>query len=759
MPHVGDCVAHRANTEIAMAQLKHGWDPRLWVSLKPFGIGEQRPNNFKEIALALRENSDQLPYAWRILNEGVCDGCALGTTGMRDWTIEGVHLCNIRLRLLRLNTMPAFDAGLLADVAPLAGKPTRELRELGRLPYPMLRRRGEPGFRRVPWDEALDLAADRIRASNPERVGFYLTSRGIPNETYYVAQKAVRAMGSNNIDNAARLCHSPSTVSLKETVGVGATSCSYTDWIESELIVFFGSNIATNQPVATKYLYYARKNGAQVAVVNPYREQGMQRYWIPSNIDSALFGTKLTDRFFQVDIGGDIGFINGTLKHMLAEGWINADFIRDHTTGFEALAASLARQSWEELERASGVSRDEMYAFAQMLAKARRAVFVWSMGITQHDDSEQAVRAIVNLALLGGFVGRTGCGLMPIRGHSGVQGGAEMGAYASAFPGGAPITSEQAERLSALWQFPVPATPGLRTSDMIDAAHAGRMDVLFSVGGNFLEVLPDPAYTEQALARVPLRVHYDIILTPQMLLDPADVVLLLPAMTRYEIVGGVTETSTERRVMFSPEIPGPRIGEARAEWEVMLELARRVRPELADRLRFDGTPGVRAEIARAVPFYDGIQHLKQAGDQFQYGGAHLYADGQFATPDKRARFSAVQLDTHRNQLPAGTFRLNTRRGKQFNSIVHEQVDSVTGAARDDVLISSVDAEQLGLGNGDAIMLRSSIGELRGRVRIAPIKPGNLQVHWPEGNVLIEHECRSPQAGIPDYNALVTIERL
>lgn len=159
-------------------------NPSLWVSLKPFGIGHQRPNNYAEIWHALWENRDQLGYAWRILNHGVCDGCALGTTGLKDWTLDGIHLCNVRLRLLRLNTMPALDVSLLEDVSQLKGKRSQELRSLGRLPFPMVRRRGEPGFSRVTWDEAMDLAAARIRASGPERIGFYLTSRGMPNEAY-----------------------------------------------------------------------------------------------------------------------------------------------------------------------------------------------------------------------------------------------------------------------------------------------------------------------------------------------------------------------------------------------------------------------------------------------------------------------------------------------------------------------------------------------------------------------------------------------
>jgi len=127
-----------------------------------------------------------------------------------------------------------------------------------------------------------------------------MTSRGVPNETYYAAQKAVRALGTNNIDNAARICHSPSTFALKAALGVAATTCSYTDLIGTDLVVFFGSNVANNQPVMMKYLYYARKAGTKVAVVNPYREPAMERYWVPSDVESALFGTKIAEHFFHL---------------------------------------------------------------------------------------------------------------------------------------------------------------------------------------------------------------------------------------------------------------------------------------------------------------------------------------------------------------------------------------------------------------------------------------------------------------------------
>jgi molybdopterin-dependent oxidoreductase alpha subunit len=732
------------------------WTPSHWASWKPFGIGEQYPNNYWEVFRAMWLSRKQLPYAWNILNKGVCDGCALGTTGMKDWTLDGIHLCNVRLRLLQMNTMPAFDPVLLKDVSQLQTQKSAQLRDLGRLPYPMIRQRGEKGFRRVSWDQALEVVASRIRATTPERLSFYITSRGTVNETYYATQKAVRAMGCNNIDNAARICHSPSTAGLKSTLGAGATTCSYKDWIGTDLLVFIGSNVANNQPVTVKYLHYAKKAGTKIVVINTYREPGMERYWVPSIVESALFGTKFAEDFFLVSLGGDMAFLNGTIKHMIANSWVDQSFIDRYTTGFEELKEVIASQSWEELERLSGSTRDEMYAFAKMVGEANKAVFVWSMGITQHECGEDNVRSIINLALTKGFVGREGCGLMPIRGHSGVQGGAEMGCYATVFPGGKPITPDNAAELSQIWGFEVPATQGLIAPDMINAAHQGQLDVLFSVGGNFLEVLPEPKYVEAALKQIPLRVHMDIVLSSQMLVEPADTVVLLPATTRYEIPGGVTETSTERRVIFSPEITGPRIGEARPEWQVFMELARRVRPDLGDKLYFENTAAMRQEIAQVVPQYAGIQHLQQQGDQFQYGGSHLCFGWSFSTPDGKAHFTP--LSPPQKQLPVGCFFVATRRGKQFNSMVQERKDAITGAVREAVLMNASDAAKLGLKDGDRITLKNDLGELTGKVYIAAIQPGNLQVHWPEGNVLLDKTKRSVE-GVPDYNAIARLEKI
>jgi len=728
----------------------------LWIGFRPYGIGETKPNHYKEIVRTVWENRRNLPYAWKVLHKGVCDGCALGVAGFHDWTISGVHLCTTRLNLLQVNTMGALDPAVLADVEPLRARTGKELRHLGRLAHPMVRRAGEPGFRPVAWEEALDLVAGAIRDTTPDRLAVYLTARGITNETYYVAQKVTRFLGTNNIDNAARVCHAPSTTTLKRAIGVGATTCSYTDVIESDLIVLFGANVANAQPVFMKYLYLARKRGAKVAVVNPMVEPGLARYWVPSSVESAMFGTKMTDEFFTVNTGGDVAFVNGVLKVLLAEGAVDREFVREHTEGFGDLLETLEGESFDELERQSGATRADMERFARLYGSAASAVLVWSMGITQHERGSDNVAAIVNLALARGNVGRRGAGLMPIRGHSGVQGGAEMGAYATVFPGGVGITSESATELSERYGFTIGDRPGLTAEEMIETASRGALDLLYSSGGNFLDVLPDPALVEDALQRVPVRVHQDIVVSSQMLVGAAKAVVLLPAATRYEQRDGGTQTTTERRIAFSPEITGHQVGEARSEWEVFVDLARRVDPGRAHLVEFASGQEIRDEIARVVPSYAGVETLRRTGDSVQWGGRRLCEGGAFPTPDGRAHF--VPVEPASVEIAPGEFRLSTRRGKQFNTMIHVETDPLTGAPRDALFVAASDARAIGVTQGDHVVVRSRVGAMGARVHIADVRPGNVQVFFPEGNALLAAGRRDHDSGVPDYNAVVTIER-
>ena len=669
--------------------------------------------------------------------------------------MDGIHLCALRLKLLRLNTMPAMDWHLLEDVNALRKVPPRNLKKLGRLAVPMVRRRGEKGFRRISWDEAIGLAAEGLKETDPHRIAWYLTSRGLTNEAYYAHQKVARFFGTNHVDTSARICHAPSTAGLNATVGCAATTCSYSDWMGTDLLVLVGTNLANNQPVATKYLYYAKQKGTKVFLVNPYFEPGLERYWVPSITKSALFGTRFADDFFPIQVGGDVPFFYGVLKHLIENGWVDREFIATRTIGWDATSAKTSSFSWETLEQSSGLTRADMRRFAEAFGKARSAIIVWSMGITQHRYGSDNVRAIVNLQLAKGNVGRPNTGLMPIRGHSGVQGGAEMGGMPSAYVMGAAVNEDNARRFAQpeYWGFEPPTWKGLTAAAMIQAADRNEIDALWQSGGNFVDTLPGPDRVRRAVGNIRLRIHQDIIVSSNMRVDPAQTVLLLPSRTRYEQRGGGTETSTERRVIYSPEILGPRPGEARDEWEIPVLVARRAYPEQGAKFfPWSDTQDIRNEIDRVCPIYKGIAKLKKKGDQFQYGGPRLLED-RFLTPDGKGHFSAIELPTE--TVPAGSFLLATRRGKQFNSMIQGEFDPLTGAHRDSIFMSQEDAKRLRLQEGDPILLRNDRGEFRGHVKIDRIKPGYLEGHWPELNILVA-AGRLDLSGVPDYNAIVEV---
>ena len=578
-----------------------------------------------------------------------------------------------------------------------------------------------------------------------------------------MAQKVARFLGTNNVDNAARLCHSPSGAAMKATLGVGASTCSYSDWYGTDLVIFFGSNPANDQPVSTKYLHEAKKLGTKVVLVNPLLEPGMKKYWVPSNLDSALLGTEIADYWFPVTQGGDIAFLYGVLKVLIERAWVDETFLREHCAGWDAVKAEVAGLMRVDLVKRAGLSWRSIEEFAELIHGAKNAVLVWSMGITQHPWGGDGVQMILNLALSQGWLGRDKCGVMPIRGHSSVQGGSEMGAYATALPGGIGITPESVAHLSAQYGFPVPDWRGLTATEMVEASARGELDVLYCLGGNFLRTLPEPGYVARALENVPLRVHQDIILTDQMFIEAQEEVILLPAKTRYEQDDGGTETSTERRVMFSPELPRADMGECRAEWKILRDIAAATYPERAHLLGCATGWEMREEIARVVPFYDGIQHLRKTGDAFQYGGPHLCPGGHCQTPDGRAHLRPVPLPDSEAGLQSADgqplFKVSTRRGKQFNTLIYAEIDPLTGAARDAVFMSAEDAATLHVKHGDRIALVNDLGRYDGTVFLAAIAPGNLQIMWPEGNVIIRRGVVDAAGGVPDYNARVRVERL
>jgi molybdopterin-dependent oxidoreductase alpha subunit len=744
-------------------------DPTLWVSPIPFGLGKVKPKHIRDTMKVAWDNRDNVGYATRILTEGVCDGCALGVSGLYDQTLTGPHICTTRMNVLRLNTMPAIKPEILhADIDELRQYDSTGLRKLGRIPYPMIRRKGERSFTRISWDEAMDMIADKMKALDPKQYAFYLTSRGITNESYYVAGKVSRFLGTNNIDNASRICHSPSKTALKRSIGVGASTSNYLDWIGTDVILVWGSVASNSSPVSTKYMLEAKKKGTKIIVINPYKEPAMDQYWIPSNVESALFGTKIADDWYQVNIGGDIAFMHGIMKHWfdmeekehgLA---INHQFVNEHVNDYEKLKKKVQEQSWEQIIESSGITQERIVELAELLAKSENAVYVWALGLTMHSFATDNISQVANLALLRGHLGRKHSGLMPFRGHSSVQGSGEMGADPFVLPGG-DFSGENIDRIEKIWGFELPKWQGdvvgvTLENILLPGDHESKIKLYYMSGGNFLETMPNPDFIEKALTELEIRVHQDIILNTSTLLDAKESVIILPAKTRYEQEDGGTSTSTERMVYFSPEIKGNknRIEEARAEWKIYIDLAKRVKEEAAQLVDFKSGQEIRNEIAQANPNYNGVQHLKKKGDVFQWGGAWLCEGGICPTPDGKGNLISVDIPDL-NKKP-NQFYLTTRRGKQFNSMVYKEVDPFNNAERYDVLMNKDDGYELSVAEGEGIVLYNRYGVFQGRAKFVDIAPGNVEVHFPEGNCLLPKGRYEQFAKIPDYNIAITVEK-
>ena len=585
------------------------------ASLVPFGLHQVEPRHVREAFRIAWDNRDNVGYAWQILRHGVCDGCSLGPRGLRDDVLPGLHLCTSRLQRLRNDTIGPFAPADVADIDRLRRMDDRALRLLGRVPYPFVYRPGDKGFSRIGWAEAIDLIADRLREIPNERQAYFATPEGITNETYYVFTKLARLMGTNNVDFCGRLCHQATVTGLGRTIGVDAPTVSLSDLIGTDLVVLWGTNLANDQPVSVKYLAKAKEERARIVVVNPVREKGLERSWFPSDVGSTLFGTRLMDDFVQIRAGGDIALMNAVLKLLVEWGAVDRAFIDAHTTGWEDLVAALDQQPMVDLLGLAGVRFNELEWLARLIARARTMVTVYGMGLTQHHFGTQNVMGVVDLHLSQGAIGRPKAGILPMGEHSGVQGGGECGVSSGAFPGGREVSEQTAREMSELWGHPVPHAPGLSTGPMLKAAHEGQIDSLYDTGGNLYATLPDPAAVASAVQPIGLRVHQDTHIDPSTLIEPGEMVILLPAQTRYEQRGGGTSTSVERRIRFSPEIPGhARIGEAKPGYEIPALIAKAVDPELSDAFDYHDSQDVRDEMGHTIPVYAGIEKLHAEGD-------------------------------------------------------------------------------------------------------------------------------------------------
>ncbi len=690
-------------------------------------------------------------HAMRARN--ACKTCALGMGGQLGGMVnEGGHfpeVCKKSLQALASDMQARISPEFFAryPIAALRTLSPRELEACGRLVDPVYAAPGATHYRVIRWDEALARVAAKLQASGPARSFFYASGRS-SNEAGFLLQLFARLFGTNYVNNCSYYCHQASGVGLNSTLGTGTATVQLDDVEGCDLYVLLGGNPASNHPRLLRSLMKIRRRRGHVIVVNPAREVGLVNFRVPSDPASLLFGSRIASLYVQPHIGGDIALLTGVAKGVLARGAEERTFIDEHTEGFADFRALVEATPWSAIEAAAGVERHTIDRVVDMYASARHAVIGWTMGITHHVHGVENVQMIANLALLRGMVGRRNAGLMPIRGHSNVQGVGSVG-----------VTPQLKQQILARFEqrlgVRVPASPGLDTMACMEASSRGEMETAVCLGGNLFGSNPDSRFAAAALSQLDLVTYLATTLNTGHAWGTAKETLVLPVLPRDEEPQRTTQESMFNYVRLSDGGPARYAG-PRSEVSVLVEIGRRVLGDDGP-VRWSDLESherIRGLIAELIPGLEPLADIDRTRREFHIPGRHL--DGpRFPTPSGKARFHAVGLPVLPSTGTAQLRLMTVRSEGQFNTVVYEEEDIYRGQERRDViLMSPFDIERLGLIADQRVTVRSTAGELRGRlVRPYAIRPGNAAMYYPEANVLVPRDV-DPQSKTPAFKSIL-----
>jgi molybdopterin-dependent oxidoreductase alpha subunit len=690
---------------------------------------------------------------WRALrSRNACKTCALGMGGqqggMRNEAGHWPEVCKKSLQA----TVADMQAGLQPEffarfsIAQLKTLSPRELEWCGRLTQPLYAGPGDTHYRVIDWDEALQRLADQLKRTQPEQSFFYASGRS-SNEAGFLLQLFARLFGTNYVNNCSFYCHQASGVGLSQTLGGGTATVTLEDVENTDLFILLGGNPASNHPRLLRSLLNVRRRGGKIIVINPVREVGLVNFRVPSDVRSLLFGSRIADLYVQPHIGGDIALLTGVAKRLLQRHAIDAAFIAQATEEFEVFRQHVEATPWERILRESGVESADIEHLADIYAAAKTAVFGWTMGITHHHHGVDNVRAIVNLALLRGMVGRAGAGLLPIRGHSNVQGMGTMGVMPA-------LKQAILDNLEKHLGVSLPRSPGLDTMACMQATSEGRMRTALCLGGNLYGSNPDARFAAGALSKLDLIAYLSTALNTGHVRGRARETLILPVRARDEEPHATTQESMFSYVRLSEGGPS-RLHGPRSEIELIAELGERV---FGDRLPVDWPAlrdacNVRQVIAKAIPGFDAFATIDQTRQEFHISDRHPRAP-HFPTPSGRAQFTVAQLP-HLERSEHDLRLMTVRSEGQFNTVVYEEEDIYRGQERRDViLLNPADIERLGLQVDEPVTVRSAAGEMhRIRVRPGEIRAGNALMYYPEANILVPTTV-DPESKTPAFKSVL-----
>jgi molybdopterin-dependent oxidoreductase alpha subunit len=694
---------------------------------------------------------------WRAMSSrNACKTCALGMGGqlggMRNEAGRFPEVCKKSFQAMAADMQGRIEPRFYAtySLEQLKALSPRELEMCGRIADPLIAEPGDTHYRIIGWDEAFDRIASALRASTAERSFFYCSGRS-SNEAGFLLNLFARAYGTNHISNCSYYCHQASGVGLGDSLGTGTSTVALEDVEKCDTLFLIGGNPASNHPRLMTLLMKLRGRGGRVIVINPVKETGLVNFKVPSNVASMLFGTEIASTYLQPAIGGDIALFAGIAKRLIDRGAIDSAYIESATEQYEALREYVTGLSWQRIEQGSGVSRADIEAVADEYALSERAIFAWTMGITHHEHGVENVQWIVNLALMRGMIGREGAGVMPIRGHSNVQGLGSVGVSPN-------LKKAALDRLESIG-VAVPAFTGYDTMAAMEAAERGEMDFGFCLGGNLFGANPDANFAAKALGSLETLVYLNTTLNTGHAHGLGKTTIVLPVLARDEEPQSTTQESMFNYVRLSDGGPARHEG-PRSEVDVMAEIGRRVLGDDGplEWSKLSDHEEIRRLIARLVPGFEELESIGETKREFHIPGRILHAP-KFATPSGRAAFRAHPLPDRRPLGPSELRLMTVRSEGQFNSVVYEESDIYRGQERRDVvLMNRNDIDRMGLKVDQRVTVRNEVGSMPNiLVRAWDIAKGCALMYYPEANVLVPRS-RDPRSKTPAFKSVVvTVE--
>jgi len=617
-----------------------------------------------------------------------------------------------------------------------------------RLTRPLIR--GETGFFETDWRTAIGLAAKRLQEivakHGPDAVAC-LSSSKCTNEENYLMQKFARcAIGTNNVDSCARLCHSSTVVGLTRAFGESAMTNPIEEIEGAQVVFVIGSNTTEEHPLIARRVVAAVDKGAKLLLADP------------RTIELSRFATI----YARLRLGTDVALLNGMMSVIITEGLYDRGFVETRTENFEALRKTVERYTPELSAEITGVPSAQIAEMARIFASSKRSMILYAMGITQHTTGVDNVLAIASLAMLTGNVGRRSSGISPLRGHQNVQGACDMGALPDLYPGYQRASdSEVRTKLEREWGARPPEKPGLTITEMFDAALEGRVRAMYIMGENPALTDPDSSRVEKALRSLEFLLVQDIFMNETGRLAH----MVLPAACFAEKDG--TFTNTERRVQrVRRAVPAP--GAAKADWEIISLLS----AGIGYPMRYTSPKEIMDEIARLTPSYAGISYERLEGFGLQWPcsspdhpGTRVLHHRRFSRG--RGLFSPVEYEPPAERTsPEFPFALTTGRLlPQFHTgtMTRKSPTLEREAPECQVEINPRDAASLNVRTGQFVRVASRRGSIKARALVTDAigeRTAFIPFHYAEAAAnILTNPALDPNSKIPEYKVCaVKIER-